>query len=105
MQIADEIRQEMGVDHPLRHVLLVHSPDQAGQLQLGIHLVDHCLQGLVGAVLGAGGDILCVMAEAKSGVLRITAQPLGDQIEFGLQLLGAGILQAGLIELQRIDRG
>ena len=104
MQIAYQVGQEMRVDHPLCYILLVHRPDHPRQLQLGIHLIDHGLQGLVGAVLRPGSDVSSGMAEVESLVLGVGAQPFRDQIEPPLQVLGAGVGEGGLKKLQGIDR-
>ena len=45
------------------------------------------------------------MTEVEPLILLVGAQPLGHQIEPPLQVLGAGVGEGGLVELQGIDRG
>ena len=44
------------------------------------------------------------MTEVEPLILLVGAQPLGHQIEPPLQVLGAGVGEGGLVELQGIDR-
>jgi hypothetical protein len=65
----------MRLDNALCDVALVYRPYATGELKLGLHLIHHRFEHLVGAVQGTERDRRGLMGKPKAGVLGVGAQP------------------------------
>ncbi len=65
----------MRLDNALCDVALVYRPYTTSELKLGLHLIHHRFEHLVGAVQGTERDRRGLMGKVKAGVLGVCAQP------------------------------